>query len=269
MAPFIISMVGSVIAAVCVLLARLAFYKIKDHFPAGSLFGNAIRQDQETHVYILRMKDAARAGDYVTPVPQSGVTTSQPEFEPRKLTPWVTSVHEALSAGHILNVLGQCNKTRNVRVCFVDRDFDRWDVPMFLLGGSRKADRAFQTCNPVFDFTGTAVHLSATGEAFEPSDIDHDIGLLQKMLCPTTGFPIWVAKGWRGAGTSAASYALLRFWRELAVLYGSKTFGILFEFSDHEGWQHARIRRMHPEPRMIWKLLHPVSWRRIASMRKG
>lgn len=266
MKAIITGAISSIVATVCVLLSRLLFYWVKDRFPAGALFGPAIRPNQETHVYIIRMKDTEQSDEYITPLPQSTVMTDQAAYDTRQRVPWVASVSETHSVSHIFNVMGQCGKKQNMRLCFVDQEFDRWDVPMFLLGGSDKANRAFQTCNPVFDFSETPVTLAATGETFRPSNIDKDLGLLQKMTSPSTGFPIWVAMGWRGNGTTAATYALNSLWRELGALYGSEPFGILFETSDREGWQQLRIRRLYPEPSTTRKILHPFCWRKIARM---
>ena len=85
------------------------------------------------------------------------------------------------------------------------------------------------------------------------------------MINPATGLPVWVAMGWRGAGTIAATCALSRWWKEIGILYGSRRFGMLLGMNDKDGWQQCRIVRIYPEPKCYKKFLHPVAWKRISN----
>jgi len=71
--------------------------------------------------------------------------------------------------------------------------------------------------------------------------------------------------GWRGAGTVAATFALSRWWKEIAILYGSRHFGILLGMNDKDGWQQCSIVRMYPEPKFYKKFLHPVAWEKMSN----
>ena len=254
---------ASIMATILVLLTRQAFYRIRDLFPARALFKGIAGSEAPCRVFIIRMTDQQQSGRYLTPVPRYAVATSQRQFEGRQHTPWVTSTAETQSVAHILNVLGRAGRTDNIELAFTDEDFDEWDVPMIILGGSWKATRAFATCNPIFRFSDDAFHLDATGQSFRPRTDDHDLGLLQKMKNPSTRLPVWIAMGWRGAGTNAATGALSRWWRELGTLYGSRPFGLLVEMNDRDGWQQFRILRLHPVPRWYTMILHPLAWRTI------
>jgi hypothetical protein len=256
----IIGAIGSILATILVLLTRLGFYKIRDMLPARALFQGIAGTDALCRVFIIRMTDTQHSGQFLTPVPRYAVATKQQEFQGRQLTPWVTSTAEAQSVAHVLNVLGRAGRTDNIEIGFVDEDFDDWQSPMIILGGSWKAERAFATCNPIFSFSDDAFRLHETGEVFRPRTDDHDLGLLQKMINPSTGLPVWVAMGWRGAGTNAATCALARLWKELGTVYGSRPFGLMVEMNDRDGWQQFGIIRLHPCPRWWTKMLHPKAW---------
>ena len=259
----ITGLIGSVLATIVVLLTRIFLYKIHDMFPARALFKGVAGSDNPFLVFIVRLLDLQMEERYLTPVPRYAVVTQQENYEVRQHIPWVNSVEETNSIGHVLNVLGSAGIRKNIRIVFVDQYYDQWDAPMFILGGNWKAHRALSLCNPHFVFRDNEFFLEAEQQPYQPSASDADLGLLQKMINPTTGYPIWLAMGWRGAGTSAAAHALWRWWKELGILFGSKTFGLLLEMNDRDGWQQYGIVRLYPSPRWYKKILHPLSWRRI------
>lgn len=259
-----IGAIGSVIATVVVLVTRLAFYKVRDRFPAYALFKSIVGSDVQCLVFTLRLTDMKKEGKFLTPLPKYAVASSQPEYEQRQLTPWVTSTSETQAVANILNVLGRVGRTENIQLVFVDQDSGRWDAPMFILGGNWKATRSFETCMPIFSYRDGKIILESTKDVYKPKTNDHDIGFLQKTINPATGLPVWVAMGWRGAGTVAATYALLRWWKEIGILYGSRPFGMLIGMNDKDGWQQCRIVRIYPEPKCYKKILHPVVWKKIS-----
>lgn len=261
----IIGAIGSIVATIIVLITRLIFYKVRDLFPAHSLFRGIVDSNSPCLVFTLRLTDMKREGNFLSPLPKYAVASPQQEFEPRQLTPWVTSTSETQSVAHILNVLGRIGRTDNIQLVYVDQAFDRWDAPMFILGGSWKATRSFETCRPNFSFRGGKFILEPTKESYQPKSNDHDMGILQKMINPVTGLPVWVAMGWRGAGTVAATFALSRWWKEIGILFGNRRFGILLGMNDKDGWQQCNIVRMYPEPKCYKKLLHPIAWKKMSN----
>ena len=254
---------GSVVATVVVLLTRVTFYKVRDLFPARALFQGIVGSEKACLVFVLRMTDKERKGTFLAPVPKYAVASSQAGFEGRQLVPWVTSTSETQAVAHLLNVLGRAGRTEDIRLAYVGLEFDTWDAPMFIVGGSWKATRAFETCDPYFRFQDDRFIMAPTGDSYQPQSPDEDLGLMHKMVNPSTGLPVWVAMGWRGAGTIAASYALARWWKEFGLLFGRKRFAILVGMNDRDGWQQLRIRRIHPEPIWTAKLLHPLAWRTL------
>jgi len=267
----VISAVGSVIATILVLASRLLFYRIRALFPARSLFSHIVGADFPCKVYIVRMTDMQQSSKFRVPVPRYAVASQQPEWESRQLVPWVTSIHAAYSVAHVLNVLGAAGRTKDVEICFPDDDFDTWSSPMFLIGQHWKTRRAFVRCRPLFVFESEtpksmAFRLVPTGKTFRPATLNQDLALLQKMTNPATGYPVWVATGWRGAGTSAATYFLAKWWRSLGWLYGKKPFGVLVEMNDKDGWQQTTIVRIYPTPKWYRRLLHFRAWRTMRSL---
>jgi hypothetical protein len=271
----VISAIGSVIATILVLSSRLLFYRIVALFPARSLFSHIVGSALACRVYIVRMNDMQKSGKFLVPLPRYDVANQQVESEGRQLVPWVTSIHAAYCVAHVLNVLGAAGRTKDVEICFPDDDFDTWDSPMFLIGNHWKTRRAFVRCTPLFVFESKAppenmtFRLVPTGETFAPATRDQDMGLLQKMTNPATGYPVWVAVGWRGAGTSAATYFLAKRWRSLGWLYGKKPFGLILEMNDRDGWQQTTIVRIHPEPKWCRRLLHFRAWRTLRSLMRN
>lgn len=261
-----ISILAGIVVTIVVLFTRLAFYRVRDALPAGALFEGIKNASAPCLVFILRMKDTKQTGEFITPVPNYSPDPRIPsQYEKRQLTPWVTSVPEALTLAHILNVLGRIGRTDNIKVTFGDTEYDRWDVPMFILGGSWKATRAFETCNPYFIYEerdqSCGFTLPSTAEHFCPTrPLEEDMGLLQKMINPTNGKPVWVVMGIRGAGTVAASYALVRWWKYLGWLYGKKPFGLLVSMNDKDGWQQSHTVTLYPRPNLFTKIRHPYAW---------
>lgn len=258
-----IGTIGSILATVVVLVTRIIFYKVRDLFPAHSLFRGIVGSDLPCLIFTLRLTDMKREGKFLTPIPKYAVASPQEEYEGRQLTPWITSTSETQAVANILNILGRVGRTKNIQILFVDQDSGRWDAPMFILGGNWKATRSFETCMPIFSYRDEKVILESTKDIYRPKTSDHDIGFLQKTINPVTGFPVWVAMGWRGAGTVAATYALLRWWKEIGILYGSHPFGILIGMNDKDGWQQSHIVRIYPEPKCYKKIIHPIVWKRI------
>ena len=108
-----------------------------------------------------------------------------------------------------------------------------------------------------------------TGEIFRPRTTDHDIGLIQKMINPSTGLAVWVCMGLRGAGTTTATYALARWWKEFGILFGNRRFGVLLEINDQDGWQQQRIIKIKPDVMWYSKFLHPITWKKLSRAMLG
>ena len=210
------------------------------------------------------MKDTAQHADFITPIPNYSVVhdhpNSQNQFESRQNIPWATSTPGAQSLAFILNVLGRVGRSENIQITFPDMEYDRWNAPIFSLGGNWKTIRAMETCEPYFKFQNDAFILLPTNQRFSPQSQSEDMGLLQKMINPTTGLPVWVVMGYRGAGTISASYALVRWWKYLGILYGAKPFGLLVTFDDRDGWQQSQILNLYPKPKWHTLLRHPYAW---------
>jgi hypothetical protein len=154
--PLILGLLSSILATIIVLITREFFYRIRDYFPAGALFRGIARVSDPCLIFTLRMKDTEQSGDFITPIPNYSAVYDHPnsqkqnQFEPRQNTPWVTSTPEAQSLALILNVLGRVGRSENIQVTFADMEYDRWDAPMFSLGGNWKTMRALETCKPYF-----------------------------------------------------------------------------------------------------------------------
>jgi hypothetical protein len=221
--------ISGIVVTIIVLLTRQAFYQIRDALPAGALFEYIKGDSRDCLIFIARMKDIEQKGEYLTPQPQcSPIGSFQIVLEKRQLTPWVNSVPTTECVSMVLNVLGRVGRTQNINITYADKDYSRWDTPMFIIGGNWKFRRALETCNPYYKYRQAdqecGFDLIPTGERFKSDHpMEQDMGLLQKMINPSNDLPVWVVMGIRGAGTAAAAYSLVRWWRELGWLYGKES----------------------------------------------
>jgi hypothetical protein len=266
---FVISIAAGVVATVAVLLTQTAFWRIRNLLPAGALFFGIKGVSDPCLVFVRRMVDPEKSGKFVTPVPNYSPVIEQPaipastEFKPCQNIPWVTSVPTAQAMSHVLNVLGQIQRVQNIQLCFHDADYGRWDSPMIIIGGGWKAERALSECDPCFTLDKRGFTLRATQDVFAPKSRDEDIGLLQKMVNPATGKPVWILHGFRGNGVVAASYALARWWRPIGWLYGKRTFGLLVSSNDRDGWQQSHVISLHPYPTRMRRTVCFWAWRKL------
>lgn len=265
----IVGVVVSIIATIFILLTRLFFYKVRDSLPAGSLFKDITNSRKLCVIFIRRMKDVEQKGEFKSPLPDynslATSTNNEKNYEGIINTPWVASMFDSHALAHILNVLGKIGRTENIEVSFPDKDFDKWDSPMFILGGTRKAERALEIASPIYkyQYKKSQFILLPTNEVFKQESEDIDIGLLQKLKNPTNNLPIWLCSGHRGAGTTAAAYTLVRYWKCLGWLYGDKPFGLLVSFNDKDGWQQSKIISVYPKPNLLKRLFFFSSWKKI------
>jgi len=268
------SVLAGVIVTVVVLITRIIFYRILIALPAGALFQGIKNVSDTCLVFIRRMTDPEKRGKFKTPRPNyssvfdNSKTPYAMEFDNNQNIPWVTSTATAQAIAHVLNVLGRVGRTSNIELTYHDKDYDKWDSPMFIIGGGWKRNRATDTCNPYFKLTKEGFILVETKELFKPelNDEDEDFGLLQKTINPTNGNPIWIIDGYRGLGVVAASYCLVRWWKYLGWIYGKKPFALIVRVNDKDGWQQCHIIRLHPKVNWKTKIKHPYSWNVLKKM---
>lgn len=259
----IIGIISSTIATIVVLLTRTLYYRFIDTLPANRLFNQIKNSKEKCIVYQVRLRDKELKGEFVTPLPDySQYPNKNPVYEGRKLTPYVLSAEDSAAVASILNTLGKVGRTKNIQIAYIDKDYDKWENPMFLVGGSWKLDSVYNNYNPYYTYNNGQFILKATNEIFYQKQSNDDLGLLQKVYNTTNNKPIWIAVGMRGGGTAAAAYSLVRWWKMFGRLYGKKPFGIIVKFSDKDGWQSSSIISYYPVPRLINRLIYfRVYWR--------
>jgi len=256
-------------ATIAVLVAVAISRLVRDRSAAGSLFNGIANSSEGCQIYIIRMKDAQKSGKYITPIPDYSPSGDSTKYEGRQLTPWVTSTAEAEAMSLIYNVLGRIGRTEKIELMYADKDYNLWDAPMFLVGGNWKTKSAMNTFDPYVCTESEGFKLIPTGELFSPTTKDEDLGLLQKINNQMHDQPVWIIQGWRGNGTVGAAYALVRWWRYLAKLYGKKPFSLLITMDDKAGWQQLKIRMIYPTPKWYCRILHPIAWREIEMNRES
>ena len=61
----LIGTIGSVLATIAVLLTRIAFYKVRDLFPARAVFSGIAGSDDLCLVFVQRLTDPDQKGKYI------------------------------------------------------------------------------------------------------------------------------------------------------------------------------------------------------------
>lgn len=253
----LVVILSSVLASIFVLLTRTLYYKFNDTSPSNRLFNHIKNSKEKCLVLQVRLRDKELKGEFVTPIPEYSTLSNQNiNFEGRQITPYVLSAEDSSAVAMVLNVLGKVGRTDNIYISYIDKDYDKWENPMFLVGGNWKTNRVFENFKPFYIYENGKFIIRETKQSFSQKDSNDDLGLLEKVYNPKTKKPIWILMGMRGAGTAGAAYSLVRWWRIFGKLYGKKPFGLVVQFSDKDGWQDSSIISYYPNPKFIKKVIH-------------
>ncbi len=265
----ILGILSSILATIFVLLTRTTYYKIIDTLPANRLFNYIKNSKEKCLVFLNRLQDTELKGEFVVPIPAYSTFPGQKQqYEKRQLTPYVLSAEDSIAVAMILNVLGEVGRTDNIHISYIDKDYDKWENPMFLVGGNWKTNRVFENYNPYYIFQNGKFIITETNESFGQKDPNDDLGLLVKVYNTKNDKPIWILMGMRGAGTAGAAYSLVKWWRIFGKLYGKKPFGFVVQFSDKDGWEDASLISYYPNPIFLKKAIHIRSYLKLKRLLK-
>ena len=266
----IIGVLSSILATIVVLFTRKAYLALENSLPAGKLFNHVKGSNEIFVVHQKRLKDVEQKGTYLIPIPDfSSFPAGEPKFELCQHIPWVLSSEDSNASAMVLNVLGQIGRTDNIKLSYVDEEYDHWENPMFLIGGSIKTIRVFEKFTTPYYYKDGAFINRENNTEFRQKTGNDDIGLLMKTYYPPTGKPIWIAMGMRGAGTAGATYALQQWWKILGKLYGSNEFGLVVQFSDMDGWKDSTPIDISPKPKKLRRIFHPIANKKLNSLLKN
>jgi hypothetical protein len=265
----VLGIISSILATIVVLTTRYFYYKIVNTLPSYKIFNYIKNSKERCLVLYVRFQDREKRGVFSAPLPDfSSSLNSDKQYEERIKIPYVLSNEDSLGVSMVLNTLGKIGRTDNIHLSYVDKDYDKWENPMFLIGGNWKTDRVFENYNPHYISKDGKFIIQETDEEFSQKDPNDDLGLLEKVYNPKTNKPIWILMGMRGGGTAAAAYALSKWWKLLGKLYGKKSFGLVVQFNDKEGWEDASIISYYPHPTFLKKIFHPVSFIKFKKLKK-
>jgi hypothetical protein len=178
----ILGIISSILATIFVLLTRTAYYKIIDKLPANRLFNYIKNSKEKCLVFQNRLQDTELKGEFVVPIPDYSTFPGQKQrYEKRQLTPYVLSAEDSSAVAMILNVLGEVGRTDNIHISYIDKDYDKWENPMFLVGGNWKTNRVFENYNPYYIYQNGKFIITETNESFSQKDPNDDLGLLVKV----------------------------------------------------------------------------------------
>ena len=265
----ILGVFSSILATIFVLLTRLIFYKFRGNRPSNKLFNFIKNSKEQCKVTLVRLYDKELKGEYVTRTPNySAFSSPEAQYVSRNLIPFVISAEDSNAVSMVLNLLGKIGRTENIQISYIDNDWNNWEDPTFLIGGSWKTTRVFENFKPYYIIENHEFVIKETGDTFFQKHADDDLGLIEKVYNPNTQKPIWILIGMRGAGTAGAAYSLSKWWEIFAKLYGKKTFGFVVQFNDKDGWQNASIISYYPNPTCFKKLVHLKAYLKLKKLLK-
>jgi hypothetical protein len=165
------------------------------------------------------------------------------------------------AATDVLNLLGQAGKSSNIAWRQINRDWDMWSDPLVCLGGSFKADKVLELCQPklVHYALAQAFVTIPDNKRFEANG-SYDYGLIYRGRHPETGSSCLVLFGFGMAGTEATGSYLRRNARLLARLYGSRSFAAIVRVGWLDGRDSGVLAWLSPGGSFLAAVLHFPTW---------
>ncbi len=252
-----------VIGAVLGAIASIAFacigkllQLIWNRFPLRALLGELADNKKELSIFLRDMK--SKDGNYYS-LADAGCR------EP----PWhnITSVvgrYDVEPATDILNLLGQAGRTLNIAWRQIDRDGDLWDQPLICVGGSSKANRCIELCEPQIVRYDNGVFETLDDNQPFRCDQTNDFAVIYRGLHPGTGVSCFVVFGFGEAGTRTAGNYLRKHARDLGKLYFSRPFAAIIRVRWTDGKESGTVVWLSPST--SWGAF--LFWRTFGRYRK-
>lgn len=247
--------------------SRLIFKKYLSEYIFVYIFHSAMSSVDENWNLI-------KAPKYITRFPQPIPTDASNIAVQKKLNiDPVTSLADSECVADVFNVLGQVNKTRNIIIADLMKDWNIKSDPIFTVGFNPKTANLMrssypiyfqikETKNPVNDNMDAHVCINNSQYKFG-CDYPYDSGILQKSFNIESETPVFILAGLGTAGTKAAGHILKEYYIVLGKLYGSRAFCVFFTTKINEGVRSTSIQKIVPNPTYLKRILYPVLFYRF------
>lgn len=170
----------------------------------------------------------------------------------------VCSVANAECLADVLNVLGLINKTKNIHIGDLIKDWNIWKNPIFTIGFNPKTEKLTEKCNPIyFDLSNASLKIKNTSIIFD-SISPNDAGIIQKTFDKESENPVFILAGLGTTGTSAAGLILRNNFIKLGKLFGNDPFCVFLKAKIDEGKNSALIKKIVPNPKWYRIIMHPT-----------
>ena len=158
----------------------------------------------------------------------------------------------------IFNILGLVQKTRNIHIGDIIRDWGLWAVPMFLVGFNPKTEKIIERGVPIdFEMVGSAFKIKNSNISYGCIFPD-DAGVIQKTFDRDFDNPIFILAGLGTTGTSAAGLILKNNFVSFGKLFGNDRFCVFLKAKIDEGNTSASIQKIVPKPKWYRIFIHPL-----------
>ncbi len=195
----------------------------------------------------------------LSPSPMPGVKNVMKKHLRQNIDPvWSEGDGECLA--DIYNVFGKSGKGESIRIADTISDWSEWAKPTVSIGFNPKTEKLIQKCDPIYfklqDGNLSIPKVNTSLNSFIPNDA----GIIQKTFIKNLEIPVLLFAGLGTLGTSAAGYYFKKECITLGKLYGSRSFCVLFSVKTDEGRTAAYPVAIYPEPPIVNRLFHPISY---------
>jgi len=235
--------------------------------PSRIIFKNYLAENQ--HVYIFHSQMSSADDSYnkkenpkfiaIFPNPTPTDHTSLGVQRRKNIDP-ICSIANTECVADVFNVLGSVNKTKNIFIGDLIKDWNVWSNPIFSVGFNPKTKKLIERCEPIFfEQMNGNLKIKNTNINFN-SVLPNDAGIIQKTLDKESKNTVFILAGLGTTGTSAAGLILRNNFIKLGKLYGNDPFCVFLTTKIDEGKNSALIQKIIPKPKWYRVIVHPATY---------
>lgn len=242
--------------------------------PSRQIFKNFAKKDRDVYVFHSQMSSAddsynlVPSPKYITRFPQPLPTDHAKLGQQNKLNiDPVCSEADSQCVADVFNVLGAVNKTKNIFIGDLIKDWNRWNDPIFSIGFNPKTHKLAERSVISYELSSDdKIKIKDTNTFFD-CVMPNDAGIIQKTYDRENGNPIFILAGLGTIATSAAGNLLKNYFVSLGKLFSSSPFCLFFTVKIDEGKNSATIQKITPRPKLSRIMMYPFTYHKFS--RKG
>ena len=261
-------LISSFLIPVVLFIMLKVYYWWNKLRPSRQIFENFTKEDTDIYVFHSQMSSADDTFNrltnpkYITRFPQPLPTDHANLGQQNKfnIDP-VCSEADSQCVADVFNVLGAVDKTKNILIGDLIKDWNRWSNPMFSVGFNPKTHKLVERSGVIlYELTSDAkIKIKGTSTSFD-CVMPNDAGIIQKTYDRENRNPIFILAGLGTIGTSAAGNLLKDHFVSLGKLFGSSPFCLFFTVKIDEGKNSASIQKITPKPNLSRIIMYPFTY---------